>query len=257
MRFDPLPGISASKQNGRRVHCAWTQSTGSRPLPVRRIVCRGEPAAPINVASMSELSGQAALAAPLPAEVRQPFDFSKQMRRLCEDIVARCPCFHHVDMSRLLVGVTQSRGGRRHGLLARVTPMRFPNGERRGTVGGREYQIQRYWVDGIEILYLVTFCLPRFLDQPFDEKLITIFHELHHISPRFDGGLRRRQGRCHLHTRSKRAYDREMAGLARDYLQRKPAAELYAFLRKSFQQLEDAHGMVYGLAVPMPRLVPV
>ena len=30
-----------------------------------------------------------------------------------------------------------------------------------------------------------------FLDQTFEEKLVTVFHELYHISPAFDGDLRR------------------------------------------------------------------
>ncbi len=52
------------------------------------------------------------------------------------------------------------------------------------------------------MLYLVTFCLPRFLDQDFDDKFITLFHELYHISPRFEGDLRRHEGRCALHSHS-------------------------------------------------------
>ena len=52
---------------------------------------------------------------------------------------------------------------------------------------GVTFQIQRYFVDGREILYLVTFCLPRFLDLTFDEKFVTIFHELFHIGPSFNG----------------------------------------------------------------------
>src|SRR5947199_128866 len=69
-----------------------------------------------------------------------------------------------------------------------------------------------------EILYLMTFCLPRFLDQDFDEKFVTLFHELYHISPQFDGDLRRHAGRYAVHTRSQRGYDEQMAHLARAYL---------------------------------------
>ncbi len=54
---------------------------------------------------------------------------------------------------------------------------------------GRYYQVQRYFVDGHEMLYVMAFCMPRFLDQSFEDKLITLFHELYHINPRFDGDL--------------------------------------------------------------------
>ena len=46
------------------------------------------------------------------------------------------------------------------------------------------------------MLYVMTFCLPRFLEQSFDDKFVTIFHELFHIGPSFDGDFRRHSGRC-------------------------------------------------------------
>lgn len=69
--------------------------------------------------------------------------------------------------------------------------------------GNRNYEVQQYYVDGREIYYLVTFCLPRFQDQTLENKLVTVFHELYHISPEFNGDLRRHQGRCAWHTHSK------------------------------------------------------
>jgi hypothetical protein len=77
--------------------------------------------------------------------------------------------------------------------------------------------VQRYFVDEREILYLVTFCLPRFLDQDFDDKFITLFHEMYHIGPAFDGDLRRHPGRCAMHTSSKNSYDKHMAHLALEF----------------------------------------
>jgi hypothetical protein len=160
-------------------------------------------------------------------------------------------------VSRLLFGVTQARSGRAHGLQARVTPLRFRGGtlvrRRRGTV----YQVQRFVVAEVEMLYLVTFCLPRFLDQEFDDKFITLFHELYHISPVFDGDLRRLDGRCAIHSHSKRAYDRHMAHLARAYLASGPDPQLHAFLRLDFTRLCHRHGSVVGVVVPRPKLVPL
>jgi hypothetical protein len=191
-------------------------------------------------------------------EVNQPFDFSRHVRVLCADMVRHCPELRHIDVSRLLFGITQARSGRRHGLQARVTPMRFRNGQltRRRRSGGM-YRVQRYFVDGLEMLYLVTFCLPRFLDQDFDDKFITLFHELYHISPLFEGDLRRLQGRCALHTRSKQQYDAHMAHLARSYLANGAAQSLHGFLRLSFAQLQHRHGSVIGVVVPRPRLLPI
>ena len=163
----------------------------------------------------------------------------------------------HIDVSRLLFGVLQARSARPHGLQARVTPLRFRDGALTRRRNGVLYQVQRYFVDGREMLYLVTFCLPRFLDQDSDDKFITLFHELYHISPGFEGDLRRHEGRCALHSHSKRLYDSHMADLARAYLSNGADRGLHDFLRLNFAQLRHRHGAVVGVSVPRPRLLPV
>jgi hypothetical protein len=187
----------------------------------------------------------------------EPFDFCGHVRRLCADIVRHCRDLQHIDVDRLLFAVTQARSADRHGLQARLTPLRFRNGQLTRRRKGTCYQVQRYFVDGKEMLYLVTFCLPRFLDQDFDDKFITLFHELYHISPAFEGDLRRLEGRYAIHSRSKREYDAHMADLARRYLSNGAEGSLHGFLRLNFAQLQHRHGSVVGVVVPRPRLLPV
>jgi predicted metallopeptidase len=187
----------------------------------------------------------------------QPFDFCGHVRRLCGDIRAHCAELRHIDVSRLLFSVVQARSGRTHGLQARVTPLRFTGGQLVRRRRGVAYQVQRYFVERAEMLYLVTFCLPRFLDQAFEDKFITLFHELYHISPEFEGDLRRHGGRYDLHSHSKRAYDRYMAQLAQEYLSNGADRPLHGFLRLNFAQLHHRHGGVVGTVVPRPRLIPL
>jgi hypothetical protein len=194
----------------------------------------------------------------LPTGPREsPFDFCGHMRRLCEDIAQRCPEFAHLHVPRLLFAVTQARTGRAHGLQARVTPLRFEDGQLVRLRRGVTFQVQRYFLGEHEFLYLVTFCLPRFLDQSFDDKLVTVFHELYHISTAFDGDLRRHAGRYAIHSHSQRCYDESMARLSKAYLARNPDPSLYAFLRLSFAQLERRHNGVVGIVVPRPRVIPI
>jgi predicted metallopeptidase len=186
-----------------------------------------------------------------------PFDFAGHVLRLCGDIVTRCPDLAHIDVSRLLLSVTQARNGHNHGLQARVTPLRFRNGrltrQRRGTV----YQVQRYFVGDREMLYLITFYLPRFLDQDFSEKFITLFHELYHINPEFNGDFRRHGGRYSIHSHSQKEYDDLMAQLAREYLANGADPSLHAFFRLNFAQLLHRHGSVVGVMLPRPQIIPV
>ncbi|MFN4258562.1 MAG: putative metallopeptidase [Gemmataceae bacterium] len=187
----------------------------------------------------------------------QPFDFCQHMALLCQDIVERCAALSHIDVSRLLFAVTQARTNRPYGLQARVTPMRFRDGGLRRVRRGVCYQVQRFFVNAREMLYLITFCLPRFLDQDFDDKFITLFHELYHISPEFNGDLRRHEGRYSVHSHSQKAYDAYMAQLARAYLSNGCDKALHNFLRLDFAQLQRRHGSVMGAIVPRPKLIPV
>ena len=189
--------------------------------------------------------------------VERPFDFCLHVRRLCADITTRCPELYHIDTSRLLFAVIQARSGRKHGLQARVTPLRFAEGRLTRQRRGVCYQVQRFIVGETDMLYMMTFCLPRFLDQDFDDKFITLFHELYHINPAFDGDLRRHGGRYEIHSHSQRSYDEHMAHLAREYLAGKPDASLHGFLRLNFAQLQHRHGSVVGVMLPQPKLVPV
>jgi len=187
----------------------------------------------------------------------QPWDFSAAMTRLCADIVARCPELSHIRMEQVLITFTPSRSRSRYGLQARVTPLRFRHGALTRRQGACEYQVQRFFVDQREILYLITFCLPRFLDQSFADKITTVFHELYHINPAFDGDLRRHSGRYCLHTHSKASYDAHMYRLAQEYLRGHRQPQVYEFLRYDARKLSERHGGIVAAIVPRPKILPI
>ncbi len=185
------------------------------------------------------------------------FDFTHAMQLLCDDVTCRLDEFLHIDMSRVLVTFAQARRKVLHGLQAKLTPMRFEGGALTTRRHGRTWTVQRLYQEDREMLYILTFYLPRFLDQTFQEKMITVLHELYHISPRFDGDIRRMEGRYHVHSHSQQEYDRHMEVLVRQYLESQPPEELYGFLRSKFRTLHRHHGGVVGLQVPIPKLIPV
>ncbi|QDT37500.1 hypothetical protein [Stratiformator vulcanicus] len=186
-----------------------------------------------------------------------PFDFSAAMRRLCEDVCLRIPEFQHIRMDA--VGVTYAQARRRvpHGLQAKLTPMRFAGGVLTERRRGRTWTVQRIFTGEQELLYLLTFYLPRFLDHSPQEKLVTTLHELYHISPQFNGDIRRFEGRCFAHTGSQANYDAHMAELAKQYLKGRPSKSIVGFLASSFDDLATRHGGVVGLKVPIPKLIAV
>lgn len=187
--------------------------------------------------------------------VGRPFDFSGAMHHLCADIIARTPALAQIDLSRTLFSITKARNGARHGLQAKVTPLRFPGGALTTVHRGRTFQVQRIVQDGREILYIVSFCLPRFMNREFQDKLVTVFHELYHISPAFDGDLRRHEGRYSAHTASQKKYDAHMAKLVEEYLKHGADPLRNHFLRLSFAQLCRRHGALIGLHLPRPKML--
>lgn len=189
-------------------------------------------------------------------KVMRGFDFSGAIRRLCGDFSARHPKLQHIDMNRVAVAVAQTRKAVLHGVYASMTPLRFEDGALEGDVNGRRMGVQRV-VDpnGDEMLYILTVYLPRFMEVDLAEKLVTIVHELWHISPQFNGDIRRFAGRCYAHSSSQDDYDAEMAVIVKEWLALHPPEYLYAFLRLDFAQLESTYGRVFGMKIRKPRLI--
>lgn len=185
-------------------------------------------------------------------------DFTLHMRTLCAQLAADVEELAHIDMNRVAVRFCQARKAVRHGLQATLTPLRFEEGALVCRLRGRAWTIERlYDATGREMLYLLSFYLPRFLDRTFEEKLTTVVHELWHIGPRFDGDLRRHSGRCWAHTHSQAAFDAHARGLALEWLARQPPPATYGFLKASFRELADRHGRIVGQRIRTPRLLRV
>jgi predicted metallopeptidase len=178
-----------------------------------------------------------------------PLNFTDRMRELMRDIAVTCADLRHVDVSRVAVGFSQARHRALHGVFATTYPLRFPDRQRTTQRPHGTYEMPRVVLDGQEMLYVIEFRLPRFLDLPFDQKMVTVVHEMYHVSSACDGTLRRFAGGKPHHTGSRRRFDAAMAGIATAYLAATARPELHAFLRQDFNALRDAHGGICGSRV--------
>ncbi len=185
-------------------------------------------------------------------------DFNMSMTRLIAEIVQRVGDFHHIRPNQVLVSATFNRSTRKSGLLAYVLPLKYRAGSpvERRVRGSREYHWAMLPVvqDGVEILYIVYFMLPRFLHRSPREKLETVVHELYHISPLFNGDLRRFKGRSVLHG-SHKAYDEKVRELTEEFLATDPNPESYAFL--SEKVLVPDRFSAFHIPEPRPKLLKV
>ena len=186
------------------------------------------------------------------------FDFTFHVRGLCDDMVCRLPELRHVDLTRVAVSFSQTRKPVNHGLYASLTPMRFAGARMHTIRRGRKWTVGRlYDESGREMLYILSFYLPRFLDLAFREKLTTVMHELWHIGPEFDGDVRRFNGRCYAHSGSQRNYDAHVSRLADQWLSLDPPLSVYEFLRHNFRDLVTRYGRIHGTKIPTPKLIPI
>jgi hypothetical protein len=106
----------------------------------------------------------------------------------------------------------------------------------------------------MEILYLVYFLTPRFFNLPPREKLITVFHELYHISPAFDGDIRRFPGRNFAHGSSTKRYNTLMANLVDDYMAGLDKDALPSFLSSTMPELRASHRVILARRLRAPRM---
>ena len=173
---------------------------------------------------------------------REGFDFTLAMRGVCEDLVSRLPALQHIRMQAVAISFAQARNRSSYGTHATLTPMRFEGGSMFTERDGRQYTVRRIFDrSGCEILYILTFFMPRFMDVEFVEKVSTVVHELWHISPDFNGDIRRFPGRCYAHSGSQKEYDAAMDKMALEWLDKEPPVELYEFLQYRFDDLAAPH----------------
>ncbi len=182
------------------------------------------------------------------------FDFSYHMNELITDISRRCPELRHIESEKVLVAISRSRNNKRYGLQAKLVPLKFQGGRRIIHTSGDWYcKMPSFRHDGREILYVIYFCLPRFQNLDYAEKLSIVFHELYHINPLFNGDIRRFSGKYYQHSHSEREYDRVVRSLSEQYHRRPPTRKLTAFLRYNHEELERRHGDIMGLSLRLPE----
>lgn len=171
-----------------------------------------------------------------------PYNLTDETAFFTQLAATRMPELGHIQPARILHGVSQARSRSRYGVYAQCHALRFKNGERELITRSWKFVWPEIRVKGQEMLYYVTYFLPRFLDQPPMERLKTLLHELYHISPKFNGDLRRFGGRNEFHSADfHRAVDKLAERAASEF-----DLSRFQFLKFSFDELGSKHGGIVG-----------
>lgn len=174
---------------------------------------------------------------------RRGYSLTDDIALLVHLLSKRVERLSHLRPGQILHGISQARTRSKYGVYAQCHGLRFRHGA--ATQPARNGNVW-VWPDikvrGQSMLYYITYFLPRFLDQPPEDRLHTLLHELYHISPRFDGDLRRFAGRNEYHGNN---YDRIIDGLVEEARPHVDAGQ-FEFLQANFDQLTARHGAVMG-----------
>lgn len=171
------------------------------------------------------------------------------------DIASQVSDFQHIRHDHIWTSVSQCRNSAGHGVYASVLPLRFKEGAREVIRRGVRYSRVPLFNGDHEILYIVTYFLPRFCNLGFEQKMKTIFHELYHISPEFNGDIRRFPGRNYAHGVSRKKYDECLKPLIQQYLSvRGESHSILAFLHDDFESLMKERGRIVGRRACRPGI---
>ena len=185
------------------------------------------------------------------------FDFTGNMALLVEDVVKTHPYFSHIRLKNLIIAISPSNGCN-YGVVAKLRPMRFEGGARTKVVRGIEYAAPEVNINGNNILYVLYFHLPRYLNHgKLENKLATVLHELHHISPLYNGDIRRFEGKNYAHGNSRKIYDELINIYTNEYISSTNHPELSGFLKYRYSELKRRYGALYGDMIRIPRSMPV
>jgi hypothetical protein len=182
------------------------------------------------------------------------FDFTGNMALLVDDIIKTHPFFNHIRISNILIAISPSNGNK-NGVVAKLRPILFEGGSRTKVVRRIEYAAPELIINGTDILYIVYFHLPRFLNHGTQKtKLATVIHELHHVSPLFNGDIRRYSGKNYAHGNSRKDFDDLISIYTDEYISYTTQPELSDFLKYRYDELKRKYGAIYGDMIRIPRL---
>jgi len=176
---------------------------------------------------------------------------------IIQEIAHRSETFAHIDVHRVLVCLASNRSNSRGGTFGKLVPLRFKDGAETVRYRGRLYAMPRLNHRGLEQRYLIYFYHPRFFDLPPLEKLKVVFHELYHISPDFNGDVRRMGKRKSLHGGLRERFDELFEEEVREFYAYIKKTPYMKFLNMNARALNASFEKIGARRMKMPKPVVV
>lgn len=189
---------------------------------------------------------------------RQPeINITDVLTLIIHEISLRTETFKHVNIGQTMVCMASNKKTGRGVTYGKLVPLRFKNGMQTLKYREKYYSMPGITANGIPMLYIIYFYFPKFFDLPPAEKLRVIFHELYHISPEFNGDIRR-FGKIKIsHGFSRKRFDGLFEDEQRNFYNYISQTPFMNFLEANTRTLSESFRRISGarMKVPKPRII--
>jgi predicted metallopeptidase len=171
---------------------------------------------------------------------------------IIKQITIHSSFFSHIDINRLIVCLGSNKRNSRGAVFGKLVPFKFKDGNSILSYMGKFYTMPEIMNNGTAVLYAIYFYLPKFFDLSTEEKLNVIFHELYHISPEFNGDIRRMGEVKKAHGFSRKNFDKKFekdVKLFHEYISKTTYMD---FLKMDSRMLQKNY-QLYARRMKIPR----
>ena len=156
---------------------------------------------------------------------------------ITEEIIKSTDEFKGYDCNQILISAASNRAGSRGVTYGKLQPLKFENGNSLIKHKGRLYAMSKLIYNNHEIKYIIYYYFPKFFDLPAKEKINVMFHELYHISPDFNGDIRRMGKFKKAHGHSKKFFEDQYIYMADSFYQKFQSSIYNNFLEMTSEDL--------------------
>ena len=154
------------------------------------------------------------------------------------DIIKSTDEFKSFDINRILVCCASNRKDSKGAIYGKLQPLRFRDGSEIIEHNKGYYAIPKVVLNKIEIFYILYLYIPKFFDLTIKDKINVIFHELYHISPEFNGDIRRMSNVKSAHGHSKKSFEERYIKYADRYFSKLNETPFYNFLQMNLEDIK-------------------
>lgn len=147
--------------------------------------------------------------------------------------------FKSFDINKILICCASNRKDFKGATYGKLLPLRFKDGSEIIKHNGRFYTIPKVKINNIEILYIIYFYIPKFINLSAKDKVNVMFHELYHINPEFNGDIRRMGKFKSAHGHSRKSFEEKYIEFADTFFTGIKETPYYNFLQMNSEDIQN------------------